>query len=193
MRRLLLVAFFVSAHQSGALAERCRNSPCLPDQDVINALIKKIEKVNNLNSKIRSVAIEWEYSKGEEDRTGELAKFEGYEKALGDFARESAELMNDIQKAYGVAPVHSSGKARKPMGAGGVMDWVDGVEVRWRPQLSMNDDDYREIKTKKNGVHYVSINTAGVAGATLPNGDVIIASSLLTTALREKILVSSPQ
>lgn len=188
MRRLVLLSMIATAFPFSALAGPCPSSdksPCLPDEATINILLEKIEMLEGRNNEIRSAEIVWRFAKDGENKADELSKFEAYKKAKNEFNRESAELVDLIQKAYHVAPPRTSGAAHKPMGANGTMDWMDGIPVLWKPRITMNNDDYRLIKTKK-AVHYASVNTAAYAGATLPNGDVVIASSLLRDALTDR-------
>jgi hypothetical protein len=175
------------AFESSARAAPCPSSdgsPCLPDAATIDRLLVKIEAIQSLNSEIKSAFVVWSNAKGGSDGALELEKLDAYRNAKAKFDLESASLIDLIQKAYSVAPTRTSGAVRKPQGTS-AMDWMDGVGARWKPRLSLDNNDYGTIKTK-GGTHYTGVNTAEVAGATLPNGDVVIASSLLASALEDK-------
>ncbi|MBI5246192.1 MAG: hypothetical protein HY923_03355 [Elusimicrobia bacterium] len=188
MKRLLLLALMAWVVPAIAYAGPCPSSdgsPCLPDDGTQKDLLRRIREVQALNNEIRSAAIVWQNSRAGTDRAGELSKYEAYAQAKNTFDDKSVKLIDQIQKAYNVAPTHTSGLTRKPSGTNRTMAWMDGLPAQWKPRFSNNDDDYRAIQTK-SGTHYASVNTAAYAGATLPNGDVVIGASLLSEALKDQ-------
>lgn len=158
-------------------------TPCLPDPSTIDLLLQQIKAVSGLRADSESNRILWQNARSGDDRAEEFRKYEAYLKSKADFDAKSASLVDNIQKAYNVAPPRTAGGTKKPHGARGTMDWVDGINAQWTPRISANNDDFRAIKTR-GGTHYASVNTAAFAGATLPNGDVIIASSQLADAIQ---------
>ncbi len=188
MKKFLLSSVILILAPACALAGPCPSptgTPCLPDPATIKTLLDEIGIVGGLKSAIESNRVSWQYASRGDDRDEELGKFEAYLKSKVEFEQGAAKLVKMIQDAYNVAPPLPDGTTKKPRGTNGAMDWMGGINTHWAPRMSPNSDDVVVMKTRA-GTHYESVNTDGLGGVTMPDGQVLISSLLLSEAIISK-------
>ncbi len=171
-----------------ALAGPCpspKGTPCLPDPATVQSILNEINVVGGLKSAIESNRVSWQYSKNGDDKAVELRNFEAYLKSRADFEHGAAKLVKMIEDKYNVAPPSTDGTTKKPRGTNGTMDWMGGINAHWAPRMSPNSDDVVVMKARA-GTHYESVNTDGLDGVTMPDGQVLISSLLLSEASIDK-------